>query len=488
MSNDKRKPEPSESKKDLTETLNLDDMAFGEDDLDDDEEGIRGTKALSELPEQGQTPALPFDMSAVEPGQGASKPSVAEKYDLHPNAGETIVAGDSLREQIMPFLQKGKGPDPNAPSPAAATEPQPPQPILAPAPAPVQPHAEQPAPLPPAPVPPAAAVAAEPAPTPQASPWANVSEQQQVVPPPTPDVIPPDPLAAKAQEQPVQTAPVEVELPQAEPAKARRKPRDNEVLQLVWYDPEPLPRIRRERDWAEILDDMETREPEPEVDDAFEELADMEERREITELLCYAPAADPRFIKELLSSAVGEGGRFTRPLLMLEGELLLGFDEFDTVRATIETLRPLSAGDEELETTIDDIDKVLDGAQEHAAPAVAEGFLKRLRQAGKKVIKLLTQEQFDQQVERGLLNGRCYRLREVFGDMHLRALLQTPGTTDPAKGIPAYFPEDVAQELPMFRRFGVRMIAELHLAADQYETHPAALRVLAMARVVVKDW
>ena len=121
MSNDKRKPEPSESKKDLTETLNLDDMAFGEDDLDDDEEGIRGTKALSELPEQGQTPALPFDMSAVEPGQGASKPSVAESMICILMLARRSSQVIHCENRSCHFFKKGKGP-------IRTRRPQPPQP------------------------------------------------------------------------------------------------------------------------------------------------------------------------------------------------------------------------------------------------------------------------------------------------------------------------------------------------------------------------
>jgi hypothetical protein len=35
----------------------------------------------------------------------------------------------------------------------------------------------------------------------------------------------------------------------------------------------------------------------------------------------------------------------------------------------------------------------------------------------------------------------------------------------------------------MFQRFKARLIAELHLTVDQNETHPAALRVLALARL-----
>jgi hypothetical protein len=40
----------------------------------------------------------------------------------------------------------------------------------------------------------------------------------------------------------------------------------------------------------------------------------------------------------------------------------------------------------------------------------------------------------------------------------------------------------MAKKLPLYRRFPARLIAEVHLQVDQYETHPAALKVLALVR------
>ncbi len=37
----------------------------------------------------------------------------------------------------------------------------------------------------------------------------------------------------------------------------------------------------------------------------------------------------------------------------------------------------------------------------------------------------------------------------------------------------------------MFQRLRVRVIAEVHMQQDQYESHPIALRVVALARVSV---
>jgi hypothetical protein len=50
--------------------------------------------------------------------------------------------------------------------------------------------------------------------------------------------------------------------------------------------------------------------------------------------------------------------------------------------------------------------------------------------------------------------------------------------------VPVYLPEAAAKKLPLYQRFKARLIAEVQLAVDQYETHPAALRVLAVGRLV----
>jgi hypothetical protein len=133
-----------------------------------------------------------------------------------------------------------------------------------------------------------------------------------------------------------------------------------------------------------------------------------------------------------------------------------------------------------------------------SAPAVAEGLTKRIEDAfagGKRVVP---PGYLEAQRERALLEQRQYQRRAVFGGKHLRGLLKL-GAPEPAPGVrlggpgkapaggavvvPAYLPESLAEELPMYPRFRVRVVAEVRLAADRYETHPAALRAMALARL-----
>ena len=64
---------------------------------------------------------------------------------------------------------------------------------------------------------------------------------------------------------------------------------------------------------------------------------------------------------------------------------------------------------------------------------------------------------------------------------HLRGLFVALGGKDP---IPTYLPDSLSEELPMYTRLRARLVAEVRMAEDQYESHPAALKVLALGRVV----
>jgi hypothetical protein len=50
--------------------------------------------------------------------------------------------------------------------------------------------------------------------------------------------------------------------------------------------------------------------------------------------------------------------------------------------------------------------------------------------------------------------------------------------------VPTYLPESLSSKLPLFQRFRIRVITEVHLAVDQLETHALALKVAALARTV----
>jgi hypothetical protein len=96
----------------------------------------------------------------------------------------------------------------------------------------------------------------------------------------------------------------------------------------------------------------------------------------------------------------------------------------------------------------------------------------------------VTHGDLDLHTERVLLEQRHYQRRKVFGAESIRALLHA-GSAEHL--IPTYLPKALSETLPMMTSMRVRMLAEAHFQQDQYESHPHALRVVGLARVVAFD-
>jgi hypothetical protein len=90
----------------------------------------------------------------------------------------------------------------------------------------------------------------------------------------------------------------------------------------------------------------------------------------------------------------------------------------------------------------------------------------------------------DAHLERVLLEQRRYQKRTVFGAPMLRGLFTPAGSS---AALPAYLPESVADKLPLVVQMKVRLIAEATASQDQYESHPQALRVVALGRAMAVD-
>jgi len=261
-------------------------------------------------------------------------------------------------------------------------------------------------------------------------------------------------------------------LPRAEPDGA---------VQLVFHDTDSMPRIRRTSRWRSILLDLEKRPPDPDLEDpAFaKDPAEVEDRREIFEILARGTPAIAIEVNEALVAAVRDDGKLVPPLLLVGGELQLPFDEIETLRATVTTVTPLAGNDENLRAAIDVARQFLAIPGLATAPAVAEGLTTRIREAWSQGKRMVAPGYLDAQTDRALIEQRHYQRRTVFGGKHLRALLHAGGNNP----IPAYLPESAAKVLPLYPRFKVRLVAEVHLQIDPYETNQIALRGLALARV-----
>ena len=110
----------------------------------------------------------------------------------------------------------------------------------------------------------------------------------------------------------------------------------------------------------------------------------------------------------------------------------------------------------------------------------------RLKEAFGAQSRALPANYVETNVERILLEQRCFQKRTLLGSARLRAAFVPRGRRGAGRqgpGIPTYLPEHLEKALPMFQRFRAAILAEAHSQQDQFETHPTALGVLALGRV-----
>ena len=254
------------------------------------------------------------------------------------------------------------------------------------------------------------------------------------------------------------------------------------ALHLLWIDRESVPRMRHQPPWRPLVEALAAKPFELEADDppiASKEPVDAQEAREVFEILAHATPTDAAGVHESLAAAVRDDGLFVPPLRLLSGELIFPFDEIESLKALLAAVTPFAGPDEPLRAAMASALELLKIPDLRGAPAVADALSARIRDAWAQSRRALPHGYLEAQTERALLEGRCYQRRKLLGGKHLRALLQPAGAQEL---LPAYLPDALADDLPLFQRFRARLIAEVHQQIDQHESHPAALRVLALLR------
>lgn len=258
-----------------------------------------------------------------------------------------------------------------------------------------------------------------------------------------------------------------------------------EALHLIWYSRESVPRICRVPEWREILDERDERAEGDGLEDAEPEKdpIDVEDTRDIFEILVRASAQDVEQLGEALSAAVHPGGKFVPPLLLLAGDLAFSFDERETLKAMVAVATPIAGADEGTRNAIREAREFLAGTDQIFPGSTVESYTSRIRDALQRARKSLVTDVVEPQVERALLEGRHYQRRQVLGMNAIRALLHTGTGLGNVRPAPAYLPDELARKLPLYQKFRARLLVELYMQEDQYEQHAAALKVLAVGRV-----
>jgi hypothetical protein len=265
------------------------------------------------------------------------------------------------------------------------------------------------------------------------------------------------------------------------PAKAPEPPPPEPLwIELIWFEPTYVPRIHKNEDWAKL---MAKALPSPSAPKEGESAADAKPtivRMALQNVLSKASPMGARDVHSSLSAAFAGEAPALPPLVLLEGELELSFDEQETLSILTRAAAPLAPNDKRLAKVLGLVEE-MKNTPFQGSPEILEGFIQQVREAWMAANRSLPSTYLDTHTERVLLERRLYRKRDLLDDTWLRGQLGGMGLGGP---VPTYLPASLAKRLPLFRRFAARVIAEALPQQDQYETSPIALRAVALGRAL----
>jgi hypothetical protein len=265
-------------------------------------------------------------------------------------------------------------------------------------------------------------------------------------------------------------------LGQPSPRTSSREP-----IELIWRDPAAASRVRAAKAFREAL----ALKTEPGAwtkgaDDGPREAQEARDRRDVLRALTRGRALDAAGLSQAIDGALDDDGVFEPPTVLTSGELSFTFDEIEALKATITVVSPFIGTDKKLRDTVTAATELLK-SEWRAMSDVAEGFTDRIKEAFAQASRALAPNYLQTSVDKLLLEGRHYQRKVLLGENRIRALLDVPGGGAP---VPAYLPEAQAKQVPLFKQFKAKVLAELHLRQDAQEACPEALFLIALGRAV----
>ena len=262
---------------------------------------------------------------------------------------------------------------------------------------------------------------------------------------------------------PVDLRPEEPSRPAAE--EKPRRPR--EIIELLWYDPAAMPRIRRNLHWKKIIADLKPRPSDDDFDGGLppEQMRAAKDKRDIRGILARGEVLDLEGIQRAMEMAVAEDGSFVPPYVLTAGTLELLFDEVETLKALIVVASPFWANDMKLKDLLSAGSTFLRLPGAEKATGTAKLLDGRIRSAlaGDPT---RAGDDVDKQVEAALSAGRSYQICTSLGE---RWILGTLHQQRGQAGIRIHVPLNAADRLPSSCPFVARLIAEARPDAERQD-------------------
>jgi hypothetical protein len=268
----------------------------------------------------------------------------------------------------------------------------------------------------------------------------------------------------------------------AEPRRARSPGRP--VVDLLWFNPGSLPRIRKHPAWKDLL---ATVKPRPDDEDLDDDLPPPrrtlpKDRRDILAVLSRGEALGVEDVEVALARAMEDEDGFVPPLVLIQGDLTLHFDELETLKATLAAVSPHASADPRLKEVVAEVGEIFKMPWVQGSNGVIEELTGRVREAfaqgpGRRAGAI---GQLEGHVERALVEQRHYKKVNVLGQARVRGALTAAGSK---AEVMVYLPESAGKELPAFRRIEVRVVGEVRGVVEAYAGGGAAVRGVAVGRV-----
>jgi hypothetical protein len=268
-----------------------------------------------------------------------------------------------------------------------------------------------------------------------------------------------------------------------EPAAKSARERPREILELLWYDPAALPRIRRNLAWKKIISELKPRPSDDDFDGGLppEQMKAAKDKRDVFGVLARGEVMDLEGIRRAMEMAVLDDGSFVPPYVLTAGVLEFLFDEMETLKATLVAVAPFVPGDKKLKEAVDYVNEVMKTPGLERARGVVEGLCAKVKAAFGQAGRGVAAGYLEELVEGMLLEGRCYQKRTVMGGRWIRARFTPTGAED---AIPAYLHEALEKALPGRPRVTTRVIVDASTDGDHGPAPTVMLRVAALARLL----
>ncbi|WP_437335088.1 DUF2169 family type VI secretion system accessory protein [Sorangium sp. So ce394] len=257
------------------------------------------------------------------------------------------------------------------------------------------------------------------------------------------------------------------------------RPAADDIVELLWFDPAALPRVRAR--WSDLILELDFEELDPRYDLPADDAA--KDRHDVLGVLTDGSPIEPGGVPQALLASIGDRRRFTPPLVLVAGEARFAFDEVEALKATVAVVAPLAGPDKQLKDALDSIGELLKSPYLQSSTGVVDRLNQQLKELLAQSSRSLPAGQIEAHTERLLLEQRRYQTRKVLGDAWIRALLAAGGQG----ALPLYLPKALEHRLPLMTSLKVRVLAEAHLRQDQLEPSRYALKAVALGRVFTAD-